>query len=170
MEGPAYGRPCRPQRQEVTEKSRSPSTYCWAMLLAHVYERQAQRWACFARRGCKSSRSSAPLRRADEDHRFRDRGGFHSPYPRPPPRAHPTSVASPRPPAVLPGRRTSNPAKTLTSASPHPSDSCLDIRPSAIRPPKAPTTTRNPAGIGPKASYPPSRGPPDHRPARPTQQ
>ena len=35
---------------------------------------------------------------------------------------------------------------------------------------KAPTTTRNPAGIGPNGLLPPPRGPPDHRPARPTEQ
>jgi hypothetical protein len=100
--------------------------------------------------------------------------------------AHPTSAHRPGRPRSSPGRRTSNPAKALTSASHHPSmssisgelvgtmplrtflranvtqpapaDLCLDIRPSAIRRPKAPTITRNPAGIGPKASYRPRAG------------
>jgi hypothetical protein len=183
MEGPAYGRPCRPQRQEVTEKSRSPLTYCCSLMSMKARPRD----------GPASSAEDAslparllPLRRADEDHRLRDRGGFRSPYPRPPRRAHPTSAHRAGRPRSSPGRRTSNPAKALTSASHHPSmssisgelvgtmplrtflranvtqpapaDLCLDIRPSAIRRPKAPTITRNPAGIGPKASYRPRAG------------
>ena len=62
MDGPPDGStlPAQAPTQEVTVKSRPPSTYLWTMLLARVYERQAQGWACLARRGGKSSRSSAP--------------------------------------------------------------------------------------------------------------
>ncbi len=40
MEGPALAssRPAQAPTREVTETSRSPSTYLWAMLLARIYE------------------------------------------------------------------------------------------------------------------------------------
>lgn len=42
MDGPGHesslNAPARIPTQEVTEKSRSPSTYLWAMLLARIYE------------------------------------------------------------------------------------------------------------------------------------
>jgi len=38
----------------------SPASYLWAMLLARIYGSQAQGGACWARRGCKSSRSPVP--------------------------------------------------------------------------------------------------------------
>jgi hypothetical protein len=53
--------PAIPAPAETDAQPPPHTRYLWAMLLARIYGSQAQGWACLARRGCKSSRFSAPV-------------------------------------------------------------------------------------------------------------
>jgi hypothetical protein len=108
----ASSRPTPAPAQAATEKSRSPSTYLWAMLLARIYESQAQGWACLARRGCKSSRCAAP--RCGEPTRLI---AFASPK---------SPDSHPEPGPGLPKRPLPSPARTTQSRA-GPSDATVPV-------------------------------------------